>query len=80
MTTITEGSNTYTPSLYKGEWHRSLVLTAKRSFSTNERINPLSKVYTREREVYKNGQRLMQTEYLTPAEYTMMLLKREADG
>ena len=81
MTTVTEAeNNAYDPTLLSTEWHRSFVLTAKRSFSTNERINPLSTVYTRERELYKSGQRLVQTEYLTPAQYTMMLLKREANG
>ena len=56
-------------------WKRTFVITAKKS-NYGTRIRPLSLAYKRYFEVYSNGQSLMSTEWLTPPEYLMELLKK----
>lgn len=68
--------NRYQPELFEGEWKRVFVITPKRSIN-NAPIQPFSRAYSKQREVFQQGQRQLVTVWMTQGEYVMSLLKLE---
>jgi len=64
----------YSPPLETTDWTRTFVIAPKRSIN-NAPIRPFSTAYTRVRETFANGQRLVLTEWQTQGEYVMSILK-----
>lgn len=62
--------------LYTSDWKRTFIFLPKKSIHGTV-ILPLSTVYTRQREAYSNGQRLLYTDWMTQGEYVMSILRDE---
>jgi len=68
----------YSPPLETTDWTRTFVIAPKRSIN-NAPIRPFSTAYTRVRETFAKGQRLVLIEWMTPGEYVMSILKDEVN-
>ena len=63
--------------LFISKWKQEFIVLPKIS-TTGVMIRPLSTAYTRQREIFVKGQRLVSDEWMSGGEYVMMLLKNES--
>lgn len=68
--------NRFHPQLITTEWIRKFTFVPRVTV-TDTKTKPCSIVYTRQREMYVLGQRLLLTEWQTQGEYLMTLLKEQ---
>ena len=65
--------------LFVSKWRQTFIILPRIS-TTGVTIRPFSTVYTRQREIFAKGQRLLSDEWMSGGEYVIMLLKNKTNG